>query len=277
MTARTDDGVFMRPDGSTVSVSCVTSPILESGRVSGCVAAFSDNSWRKELERQKEEFFAMITHDLKSPLTVIMGYADLIREDGLPAEDAREMAGSIKESSVKLVRMINDILTVARCDFGGLKLEEGLEDLGLLLREIETAYRGAARSLGQELVFEAPEGLVAVADRNYIRRSVENLVQNAINYNRPGGRVTVRAYTAESDEGRAIAIECRDDGCGIPPEYSKKIFDKYYRVPGNSAKGSGLGLYIVKAVAEAHGGRVELESEPGKGSIFRILLPVRSY
>lgn len=237
-----------------------------------------DITERKNFERQKADFYAMITHDLKSPLTAIIGYQELIRHRLKDSGDKEllEMSGAVERSADKLLKMAGDFLAVSRYESGRLNLVKGKVDVGRILHYIADEFSIIARKAGQELELdiscELPE---VMADEGLIERALHNLLSNAVSYTPRGGRITLGAkYLAEGDCA-SLEISVSDTGPGIAPADRDKLFEKYYRASKSAGiKGAGLGLAIVKAVADAHGGSVELESEEGKGSTFRIIIPV---
>src|SRR5512135_753453 len=253
---RVDDTIFARKDGTLFHVSFVTSPIFEEGRVVGAVTAFQDITARVDLERQRSEFYAMVTHDLKSPLTAALGYSELLlegRPEPLGEQDASMVRG-IQQSCNKLLRTVENFLTISRLEFGHIYLNLALSDVTALLGELAREYSALAEQAGLTFEHKVQPGLpMAVLDRDYVQRAVSNLLQNAINYTPRGGAVTLSAVHEPGEGGGSIAVSVRDTGRGIEPEDQDKVFEKYYRsktVAGT--KGSGLGLAIVKAGAPAH-------------------------
>ena len=277
--SRVDDAIFSRKDGSLFHVSFVSSPIREDGRVVGSVTAFQDITARVNLEHQRSEFYAMVTHDLKSPLTAALGYSELLldKEKPLDAEDAAMVAG-IQQSCNKLLRMVENFLTISRLEYGHIYLNLMLVDVAGLLGELSREYSALSAQAGLEFACNVPAGLPkAVIDRDYVQRAVSNLLQNAVNYTPRGGSVTLSAWHEPGPADGSIVVSVADTGRGIEPEDQEKVFEMYYRSKrAGGTKGSGLGLAIVKAVAAAHGGRIELTSQPGKGSTFRLILPTKT-
>lgn len=280
-TIRVETEFFTRKDGSLLPVSYVSSPIREEGSVSGVVVAFQDISERKKLERQNQDFYAMVTHDLKSPVTVIHGYAELLgtMKANLLDEDAKTMVDTIKKSCVKLLSMANDFLTLSRHESGSLPLNESAEDITAFLTDVCSSLAPEAQKKGLTIETNIQESVPhALVDRIQLQRAVSNLLLNAINYTPAGGSVKVGAEISSIGEEKFIVISVADTGPGIPPDEAEKIFDKYYRASRSTdVRGSGLGLAIVKAVAAAHGGSVTLESTESKGSTFRLNIPLKAY
>lgn len=235
-------------------------------------------SERKNLERQRTDFHAMVTHDLKSPLAAILGYSELISKAAQSAAvgDIEEMAQAIKRSGEKMLRVVDDFMSAARIESGGVELRTTPTDVAGMLLDVRDDFEPIARKKGIAFSADIPDGLpLAALDKKQVERAVGNLLQNAFNYTRKGGWVKLLAEAVSHQGGKYILVSVSDTGQGISPEDMDKIFDKYYRSPKTAGtKGTGLGLAIVKAIAEAHGGMVEVESEEGKGSTFRLYLPI---
>jgi signal transduction histidine kinase len=237
-----------------------------------------DVTERKNLEKQRTDFLAMITHDFKSPLTCILGFAELISKTKTDAgdKDTAEMAHSILESGEKLRSLVEDFLVQSKLDSKDIILELTPVEAYAILNEAkkEFAAQAAIKSLTVEI--EAADNISKLyADRKLVQRALFNLFENAVNYTPAGGKVTLRAENRLEKDQTFVVVSVTDTGPGIPVYEQKRIFDKYYRLSRTSRiKGTGLGLAIVKGAAEAHGGRVEVESEVGKGSTFRLFIPV---
>lgn len=250
----------------------------EQGRPLRTVGVILDITGRKELEHARGDFVSMLTHDLKSPLTTIVGYADLLRS--LTRDDgAIDMIEAISRNGDRMMRMVEDYLTVSKFSSGAFQLSPMPEYLGCMLERLASDFTPAAESKGVRLEADIADIPAACVDLKYLERSVGNLLQNAINYTQPGGKVVLRAKSGSRESGRRdgqfISISVVDTGPGMPEEEKEKAFDKYY-TRQKGMKGTGLGLAIVKAVAEAHGGRAAVDSEPGKGSAFHIYVPLKT-
>ncbi|MBI5191310.1 MAG: PAS domain S-box protein [Nitrospirae bacterium] len=265
---------IVTPDGAERWIEHLCQPVYdEQGQFLGHRGNNRDITERKRLERDRADFYAMVTHDLKSPLAAIMGYAELLQTlrpeciDGEPAE----MVGGIARSAGKLLRLVEDFLAVSKMESGRLQVSAFPDDLAEALRDTVAEFTTIAGKKGLTFNAGIPEGIPPVGfDRKLVTRAVANLLQNAVNYTPAGGRVELSAAL----EDDALTITVCDTGPGIPPEEREKVFEKYYRsAKTSSARGSGLGLTIVKAVAEAHGGRVELSCPETGGSVFRLVIP----
>ena len=266
-------------DGSVRYVEISASLMKDSGgRITGMIESTRDVTERKELERQRTDFYAMVTHDLKSPLTSILGYTDLILSGQAGKFDAAigEMIEGVNKSGGRLLKIVDDFLVLSKME-SGEKLQSSPGGIGDALRETAKDFEVIASQKQINFTVEVPEGLPPVSfERRSIQRAVANLLQNAVNYTPSRGKVTLRAGRMTTPGGESVEIAVADTGPGIPAGDRPRIFERYYRSPKTSGiRGSGLGLAIVKAVAEAHGGRVEFEGEEGRGSTFRLLLPVK--
>jgi PAS domain S-box-containing protein len=275
----------LRKDGTTAHVEIHLLNTTYGGRPA-TMGNVIDISERKEMENRQRDFIAMVTHDLKSPLTSILGFSDIVlgRENLDP--DMREMVEHIRTSGNRVLDMVNYFLTVSRMEAGELKLRLKPEDPADILRELENSFSSIAREKSISLKVEFAPMEKVMMDRTYMERAITNLLQNAFNYAGPNGTVSLSAYSGvRNTEGTRknngfLAVSVSDTGPGVAPEELDRIFEKYYqsgrmRGKGERAKGSGLGLAVVKAVAEAHGGRAAVESSPGKGSTFKIFLPIK--
>jgi signal transduction histidine kinase len=230
---------------------------------------------RERLERQQADFFAMVTHDLKSPVAVIKGYAELILGNKSLDNDTVEMVNSIGRSSARLTGIINEFLTIMRLGQKDLVLNKAVFDLGGLIKEVVNDYSAICEKAGIRMDVEEEVRMPHFfGDSYYMQRALANLVNNAIKFTPSGGKICLKSRRA-GDKGDLVMVSVSDTGTGIEAAELDKIFEKYYcSKSNNGVKGTGLGLAVVKAVAEAHGGRVEVESELGQGSTFKLILPV---
>lgn len=265
-------------DGGELHYELVASALRdEDGEIFAGIEVVRDVTERKNFERQRADFYAMVSHDLKSPLTAIIGYQDLIMErlKDTGDKDLLEMSKAVGRSSEKLLGMIDDFLAVSRHESGRLSLTKAPVDIGQLVREVAEEFGLSAKLAGQEINAEVAENLPRfILDRRLIERALGNLVQNAVNYTPRGGRVTIRVGREAMPGGEFLALSVTDTGPGIPVSEQTLVFEKYFRSSKDlGIRGTGLGLAIVKAVTDAHGGRLELESAEGVGSTFRMLLP----
>ncbi|MBI5190273.1 MAG: PAS domain-containing sensor histidine kinase [Nitrospirae bacterium] len=274
---RTADGTLM-----PVSVSCA--PLFDSsGNVVGAVEVFRDISAKKELERQKAALASMVTHDLKTPLMLILGYTELLLE--MKPEDAygsmQEFLKAISIGGNRLHSMIEDFLAISRIGAGSsMRVNRQPVIVEDLLNRLCQDFRVVADRKGLRLEYSPPKDMPVVElDITLMERALTNLIGNAVNYTPAGGTVSLSACRATlrkgCDEVEGISIIVSDTGPGIPEEELASVFEMYYRARGSAGtNGSGLGLAIVKAFVESHGGTVSAVSQVGAGTTFTVTLPV---
>ncbi|MBI2940428.1 MAG: HAMP domain-containing histidine kinase [Chloroflexi bacterium] len=217
------------------------------------------------------EFFSMVAHDLRAPLTTISGFSQMLpRYEALPSEQRERLARSVQSSVRQIVRLSSDLLDASRIGAGRFEISKEPCDLMAVTREVVEQRRPAAPC--HHLILEATgEGIESHCDPDRIAQVIGNLVDNAIKYSPQGGTVRV---VVERVGGRA-RIAVSDQGIGIAPGDIPRLFQPYVRLRGTTgAKGLGLGLYIVKGIVEAHGGAIDVQSQPGQGSTFTIDLPL---
>lgn len=248
----------------------------EKGNITGGVKVVRNITERRRLERQRAELIEMVTHDMKTPLTTMMAYMELILTDKKETvgPEVLGMVNAVRQSSNKMLKMVDDFLALSRMEAGDVQLVRGPVELSLLLDEIRGMFHGVAEKKGVEVVLETEPGQPSVsADRELLERAVSNLVKNALEHTPAGGRVVVRAGMHEEGGGMA-AISVTDTGPGVSAGERARIFEKYYRGSNSmSSRGAGLGLAIVKAVAEAHGGTVGIKCCESGGCTFTLRIP----
>lgn len=221
---------------------------------------------------QLRRFTADASHELRTPLTAIRSVGEVGLRQRRNENAYREIIGSMLEEADQLGRLVDSLLTLSRADAGQVKLNPKRVDLADLAREVVNHLRVLAEEKRQTISVEATEPVHATVDRLVLRQAVINLVDNAIKYTPEGGRVWVVARNQPYNP----TLEVVDTGSGIAAEHSERIFDRFYRVDKARSRelgGAGLGLAIARWAVEVHGGRIELESEEGEGSTFRIILP----
>jgi signal transduction histidine kinase len=227
-----------------------------------------------EADRLKDEFVALVSHDLRTPLTSIMGYTELALDPELePAldDERRSYLEVVSRSSERLVRLVDDLLLVARLQSGRLDLSPAVVDLSELAGQTAREAQRQAREKGIDLVFESSPGVTVDADKGRMFQLLDNLVSNAIKFTPSGGRVEI----AVAQNGRAV-LEVRDTGIGFTSDEAAQVFDRFFRsehaVTGQ-VPGTGLGLFIAQAITEAHGGTISAAPRLGGGAAFTVELP----
>ncbi|MBI5500848.1 MAG: PocR ligand-binding domain-containing protein [Deltaproteobacteria bacterium] len=248
----------------------------------------------KELDRLKSNFLATVSHELRTPLTSIIGYSEMLAQGlaGPLAEEQRKFIGTILEKGEHLLRLISAVLDISTLDARRLELRREPTDVaGLCARAVEKAVAQSGRRDVRLDMRPAPALPLVPVDPDLIEKALLHLVDNALKFSPPGGAVAIElGLTEPRADGEAsigfvllaplrrfLRVTVRDAGPGIPQNSLDRIFDAFFQEDGSATRshgGLGLGLALVRQFAEAHGGSVEVESEPGKGSAFHLLLPV---
>ncbi len=268
------EGILEPAEGKERIVGVTVTPLREGDDLVNVIVTVQDITRFKEADEMKSTFISIISHELKTPVAVIKGYASTLRrkdarwdektlEDGLRA---------IEEESDRLAELIDNLLEVSRIQAGALKLRPEPVSLQPIVRKVVDGFR--MQTLRHEFVLDLPDDLPPVfADPERVRQILGNLVSNAVKYSPRGGMVRVGAW-ASGDE---VTVYVADQGIGIAPEEQGKLFQRFSRLDSGlrrETKGTGLGLYLVKSLVEAQGGHVWVHSEPGRGSTFFFTLPV---
>ena len=245
--------------------------IQSEGRTAGTVLLVFDVTERAFAERNRREFTANVSHELKTPLQGIIGSAELLENGLVKQEDVPRFIGHIRSEAQRLVTLIGDIIRLSQLDEGEPMPAEPVELLALA-REAAESLQSAAAARNVTITVEGePVELTGV--RRLLYEIVFNLCDNAIKYNTDGGRVQVTV----TKENETAAVTVRDTGIGIPPDQQDRVFERFYRVDKSHSKasgGTGLGLSIVKHAVQYHHGAIHLQSEVGKGTEIRVTFPV---
>ena len=262
-----------RPRVFEAIISCVE----DDGKVSGVVAVLHDVTKEKEISQMKNDFVSHVSHELKTPLASIMGYAEMLADGEANDEETRkEFYSVIQSQAQRLNRLIEDILNISRIESGLIKVKKEQASLTILIEEQMQMIRSYAEdknitvTSGRPIVFDQ-----VYVDKDMISQVIINLLSNAVKYTPAGGRVTVGTEVDEA--ARRVRVTVADTGAGIPAEEIGHLFEKFYRVSANNklAKGTGLGLNLVKQIVEkVHEGRVFVTSQVGVGSTFGFELPL---
>ncbi|MDQ3353745.1 MAG: ATP-binding protein, partial [Actinomycetota bacterium] len=270
----------VRRDGSRVPVAVSCGAVRGTGgEMIGGVVVLRDLRPEREVERMKTEFLANISHEWKTPLTPIKGYASMLSTRSLSKEKTQDFAAEILVSAGKLERVISRLVNFATVSAGRLDLHTNPVPVQALLDDAATRWEDRMGQ-GHTLVLQVPPGVPDLeGDRRYLDQVVDELIDNALKYSPAGGDVTVSARAG----GRAgngsrpyVEVSVSDEGVGIPPERLGTIFGEFAQGDGSATRefgGLGLGLALVRHICEAHGGTLTCRSQPGEGSTFTIALP----
>lgn len=253
------------------TLSVIASPVLESGQVTGAVVLTLDVTEREQREKLRREFSANVSHELKTPLTSISGFAELMSQGLVPPDKVREFSLDIQKECTRLTNLVEDIIDLSRLEEGGGDMTWEDIDLYTLCDDVLQSLEPVAKRQTVTLRL-AGESLQVRGVYQVLREMIYNLCDNAIKYNRSGGSVTVAVARSA---GRA-SVTVADTGIGIPYEDQSRVFERFYRVDKSHSwaiGGTGLGLSIVKHAAALHGAEIKLQSQPEDGTVITVLFP----
>jgi signal transduction histidine kinase len=250
----------------------------EFGRLA---ASFEDMTRQlTELDRLKAEFVSVASHELKTPINVILGYAQLLKENvyGPLTEKQRSVAEILEKQTLTLSKLAQQLLDVSRFEAGSGKLDVRPMELPAFLRNLEESFQVLADQRGIRFGISLHDGLPATVywDADRMNEVLGNLLANAFKFTERGGEVELTVLTAD----RGVQMDVRDSGAGIPPNQVPHIFEKFYQADNQASAagaGTGLGLAIARQIVEAHNGTIECDSTPGVGTTFTIVLPERAH
>jgi two-component system sensor histidine kinase ResE len=254
----------------------VMAPLYARGQLRGAVAVFRDVTEERRLDKMRKDFVANVSHELRTPLAMLQGYSEALIDDiAQSPEEVKEIAQVINEESMRMGRLVRELLDLARMEAGHIQVQLSDLDVSMFVQRVVRKFQNLARDRDVEVIGEVAEDLPFVRwDEDKIEQVLTNLVDNAIRHTPQGGKVTVRAFWNEKN----MFIEVEDTGTGIPEEDLPFVFERFYkadkaRTRGQSG-GTGLGLSIVKHLVTAHQGNATVRSQIGKGTVFSIQLPV---
>jgi PAS domain S-box-containing protein len=267
-------------DGRQIPVD-VTSAVLhdDEENVAGAVAVLRDMTREREVERMKSEFLSNISHELRTPLTPIKGYAEILGRKGITAAKAKKFVEGILESTTRLERIVGLLVDFSAMEAGRLAPRAAPVDIGDLVARLSDEWQ--LRAPRHQFVAEVRARLPKVlGDERLLRRSLEEVLDNAVKFSPAGGTILLQAKGVRGGNGlvsgRAVEIVVSDEGIGITPEELPNIFSDFHQLDASETRtygGLGLGLAFVRRIVEAHEGRVEVESEPDRGTRLRITIP----
>jgi len=266
---------YIRKDGSRIAAAVTVSPVFLDGEPIGAIEVFRDITEELRLERSKDDFIALASHQLRTPATGVKQYAAMLLEGyaGELTEQQRSMLTKIYESNERQIITINDLLRVAQLDAGRVKLGVAKVDLKELAEDVLSEQMHKFVNRSQEVHLDLPKEAVWVSvDEDRFRMVVENLIDNASKYTPEGKDVYI---SVKSDSG-IKRLSIKDEGVGIPESEFQRIFEKFCRLDNPlsvSVGGTGLGLYWVQKILDLHDADIQVSSELGKGTTFTIIFP----
>ena len=283
-TTTTEMMVRHRRTGEDMILLCTAAPVRSGARIVGAVAACAHITQGKREASERERLYGeakqavadrqhvlgVVSHDLRNPLNTILLAAETLKDDGIPAEIREKGLNAITRAATRMNRMISDLLDVNSIEAGRLAINALPMDPLSVMTEVLDLFGPQAASRNLTLIKDAPADLPLIrGDRHRLVQVLANLVSNALKVSRLEGPVTIRLRQVE----RQVVFAVIDSGPGIPEDARGRIFDPYWRAENATYKGTGLGLAIVRGIVEGHGGRVWIESEPGRGAAFLFSIP----
>ncbi len=279
LTGRASEGVLHVGQGA-IPIAMTSAPLLDAaGETTGRVVVIRDISKEYEAERMKSEFLSNVSHELRTPITPIKGYAEILRRKAFPREKTEEFLDGVLESTERLERIVEILVDFASIEAGRLKPRTEPVPVKGLLDGIADRWRD--RNGAHRFIRKGGRGLPPIlGDEKLLERSLNELMDNAVKFSPDGGTIEVIA-SPETNGSRArkpskIRITIRDHGIGIEPEQMPDLFQDFHQLDGSETRsygGLGLGLAYVKRIVSEHGGDIQVDSEPGKGSAFSLVLP----
>lgn len=251
--------------------SVIANPVFEGNKIIGAVIVIPDVTERVRREQLRHEFTANISHELKTPLTSISGFAELMMS-GVPAADVKDFSKSIYDEARRLITLVGDIIKLSELDENSENFERETTDLRELSESVVKRLELAAKSKNVSLTVTGNAQIIGV--RSVLDEMIYNLCDNAIKYNKNGGKAEI--IISSDNEKSNVTLTVKDTGIGIPPSAQNRVFERFYRVDkgrSKSAGGTGLGLAIVKHGATCHNAEIRLKSEENKGTEITIIFP----
>lgn len=254
---------------------CTFPTSANEGHAQGLVIVAHDITQSFQYQELRKEFVANVSHELRTPLTVIKGFVETLQDGAWRDETkAQEFLATIHRHTEQLTNLVGDLLELSKLESQGLSPTRAPVDLSFVLHKAQELLAPAMDKKKQVLAVDIDNPLPTIkGNADYIERAVANLIDNASKYTPESGQIRLAAHA----NGQYVIIEVEDNGIGIPAEDIPRIFERFYRVDRSRSRemgGTGLGLSIVKHVAQVHGGQIEVESTPGKGTTFRLKLPL---
>ena len=265
---------FARGDKTKFPAAVTVAPVVLNGKIIGAVAVFRDVTIERQIDRSKSEFVSLASHQLRTPLTAIKWYSDVLFKEKLSAKQKKCLNG-IYDGNERMIKLIDVMLNVSRLEAGKIKINPSPTNVKKILEDIINEQKFTVKTKKQKFIFEGPDDLPEISiDQNLVRLIFQNLISNAIKYTPDEGEILCKV----EKKNNLFSFEVKDTGIGIPQNQQKRVFEKLFRADNafsHTAEGNGLGLYAAKMTAESLGGKIWFESKAGKGTTFFVDLPVK--
>ena len=271
LTARRGKGAERITEKNGRQYRIEANPVFSQGFFSGVALLIMDVTEREQAERLRREFTANVSHELKTPLHTISGCAELLSNGMVKPGDEKGFSNQIYTEAQRMIHLVDDIIGLSRLDEGAEDMQREEVDLYALAQEVAGRFAPTAEEAKVSLSVQGGQATV-VGIRRMLDTLISNLCSNAIKYNRPGGRVDITVEAAQREAKLTVA----DNGIGIPTEHQSRVFERFYRVDKSRSKavgGTGLGLSIVKHAALVHDAKIQMESQPEKGTAITVIFP----
>ncbi|HEX7057595.1 MAG TPA: ATP-binding protein [Bacilli bacterium] len=263
--------------------SVAMTPLYSGGPIHGAVAVLRDVTEEHRLEKLRKDFVANVSHELRTPISMLQGYSEALLDDiAATPEERNELVQVIYDESLRMGRLVKDLLDLARMEAGHLELNFGKVDLRVLLSRVNRKFSVMCKEKGIRLELAVADGefVCQHADEDRLEQVLTNLLDNAVRHTPSGKAITIRLKPDTLHHAEAILLEIADEGQGIPAQDVPYVFERFYkadkaRTRGNSSGGTGLGLAIVKNIVEAHQGQVSVTSTEHVGTTFSVKIPVK--